>query len=475
LKNHIEHINKLLSKNKYPLTSNIRELPSSGSNRVYYRLTFENETTLLAAYNPDVSENIAWYSFSVHFKNKGFRVPEIYARDESYQYFLLEDLGDTNLFDLLIDGIDDKIKSIYKQVIKDLVRFQVEGIDGLDLDVAFPVAEFDRKSVIWDLNYFKYYFIKPHELTFNESRLEEDFQQFADQLLEADSDYFMYRDFQSRNIMLSGGQPWYIDFQGGRKGPLQYDLVSLLYQAKANLPQYLKKELYGFYLLELENVLPGSSIKFAEYYDFFAYFRLMQVLGAYGFRGLIQRKGHFLTSIPFAINNLKQLVKDSNLKKDFPELGQIFDQIIGLGQYGLLPKKEKKLTVTINSFSYIKRGYPIDNTENGGGFAFDCRALPNPGRIAELRNFTGLEKPVIDYLKARPEVEQFLEHASKLVEQSIENYLERGFTNLQINFGCTGGKHRSVYSTEWLYKKLQDKYADRLELRKSHLQIIFTS
>ena len=468
---HIENLKSLLRKNKYPLTNDIRELPSSGSNRIYYRLSFEDGTGILAAHNPDVSENIAWYSFSVHFKNKGFRVPEIYARDESYQYFLLQDLGDTNLFNLLAEGIDTKIKSIYKQVIRDLVQFQVEGIDGLDLDVAFPVAEFDRKSVTWDLNYFKYYFIKPHELTFNESKLEDDFQRFADKLLESESKYFMYRDFQSRNIMLSEGQPWYIDFQGGRKGPLQYDLVSLLFQAKANLPQHLKKQLYDYYLSELENVLPGSSAKFTEHYNYFAYFRLMQVLGAYGFRGLIQRKGHFLTSIPFAINNLKQLVKDSNLKKDFPELGQIFEQIIGLEQYELLPKKDKKLTVTINSFSYIKRGYPIDNTENGGGFAFDCRALPNPGRIVELRNFTGLEKPVIDYLKARPEVEQFLEHACKLVNQSIENYLERGFSNLQINFGCTGGKHRSVYSTEWLYKKLQNKYADRLELKKPHLQI----
>ena len=293
----------------------------------------------------------------------------------------------------------------------------------------------------------------------------------TDQLLEAKSDYFMYRDFQSRNIMLVGKNPWYIDFQGGRKGPLQYDLVSLLFQAKANLPENIRNEIYEFYLEELEKILPDLSQEFAKHYSNYAYFRLMQVLGAYGFRGLIQRKGHFLSSIPFAIKNLKQLLKRWPIEDSFPALNHVFKQLINLGQYDLSEEKKNKLTVSVNSFSYIKKGYPLDRSSNGGGFAFDCRALPNPGRIAELRNFTGLEKPVIDYLDNQNKVSRFLENTLKLVEPSIDNYISRGFKNLQVNFGCTGGKHRSVYSTEWLYRKLQKKYGDKIIIKKSHLQI----
>ncbi len=468
--NHIEHISNLLSRNNYPDATEIVELPSSGSNRIYFRLTFKHTGSLLAAYNPDVSENIAWHSYSFHFREKGFHVPEIYARDEDYRYFLIQDLGTSDLFSLTGQGIDNKVEGIYKVVLRDLLRFQIEGIKGLDLDVAYPVKSFDGNSVLWDLNYFKYYFVKPHELFFNESKLENDFQSFAGKLLETDRTYFMYRDFQARNILLHQNKPWYIDFQGGREGPLMYDVVSLLYQAKANLGDELRKRLLDFYLQELEKLAPGESRKFMTYYEYFIYFRLMQVLGAYGFRGLIQRKGHFLSSIPYAINNLIQLLGDHSLKNEFPELHSVFEQIISLGQYKVKKQSENKLTITINSFSYKKQGYPLDYTENGGGFVFDCRALPNPGRIPELRDFTGRENPIIEFLESKAEVRSFFTNISAIVNQSVDNYLERGFDNLQLNFGCTGGKHRSVYNAELMAKHLQ-KYSDRISVQLNHIQL----
>jgi len=469
LKTHQSQILSLLEKSKFPEPVAIVELPSSGSNRKYFRVTFKTHKSILAAFNQDVNENIAWYSFSMHFRQKQLHIPEIFAKDPSYKYFLLEDLGDTSLFSLVSLGIDEKVISLYKKSISELIRFQVEGIKGLDLDVAWPAKEFNRKSIMWDLNYFKYYFIKTHEIEFAEDKLEDDFQNFANDLLKADSGYFLYRDFQARNIMIKQDEPWFIDFQGGRKGPLQYDLVSLLYQAKANLPDSLKKELYNFYLQKLDKILPGKENDFTIHFLLFVYFRLLQVLGAYGFRGLIQRKGHFLASIPFAIENLSKIESEESVSYKYPELKKVFTQILALNQYKKPPPASEKLTVVINSFSYKKTSYPIDNSENGGGFVFDCRYLPNPGRMPELRDFNGTQKPVIDYLRERKEVSGFLENAFKMVENSIDNYLARKFTNLQINFGCTGGKHRSVYSAERLSEHLQ-KYGDKVTIVKNHLQ-----
>ena len=466
---HLIHIQALLQKSNYTDEADIKELPSSGSNRIYYRLTFPNGSSILAAFNPDINENIAWYSFTEHFRNRKLPVPEIYARDESYTYFLLQDLGSLNLFDIISGGITDEVLSFYKQVLDDLIRFQVDGIQQLDMDVAYPVKEFDQKSIHWDLNYFKYYFIKPHELDFDESKLEKDFIRFSDVLLKADSSFFMYRDFQARNILIKDNKPWFIDFQGGRIGPLQYDLVSLLYQAKANLPTEIKDELYAYYLLKLEKKIPEISSTFNKYYTYFIYFRLMQVFGAYGFRGLIQRKGHFLSSIPFAIQNLRDLLLNTNLTEDFPELGKIFMQIIELKNYPIKLDEKTKLTVRINSFSYKKTSYPIDYSDNGGGFVFDCRSLPNPGRIKSLRDYNGTQEPIINYLQEKKEVATFLDNAFSLVGQAVDNYLERGFSNLEVSFGCTGGKHRSVYSVEQLSAYLK-KYGDQIVIQKRHIQ-----
>ena len=472
MKNIFNKITSLLVKNGYPLPKHIQPLPSSGSERQYFRAELENGpvSTILIAHNPDVRENKAWLTFTRHFRDKGFHVPEIFAHDDTLQYFLLEDLGDTSLFSMVVKGIDEQVMTLYKKAISDLVRFQVEGIKGLDLEAAWPVKFFNRKSVMWDLNYFKYYFVKPNRILFDENRLEDDFENFATHLLQAETGYFMYRDFQSRNIMIQNEEPWYIDFQGGRGGPLPYDLVSLLYQARAQLPEQMKTDLKSWYLTELEKVLPGKTESFNSFYNSFIYFRLMQVLGAYGFRGNLQRKAHFLISTGYAVESLAELLEATPPEVEMPELTSVFTQIIDAHRLKQQQegRKKNKLTVRINSFSLIRSGIPEDPSLNGGGFVFDCRALPNPGRIKELKDFSGLETPVINYLKEKQETEEFLQHVYGLVEQSVTNYTERGFEHLQVNFGCTGGKHRSVYCAEKLAEHLK-KYGHKISIIVHHL------
>ena len=470
MKNKVNKIKGLLAKNGFPEPNSIYPLPSSGSDRHYYRVEFKNKTinSVLAAYNPDISENIAWNSFSEYFESLGFNVPTIIDRDESYRYFLLNDMGNTSLFYYVSQGIDEKVISYYKYAIRDLLRFQIEGIKGLDLDVAYPVKSLDRRSIMWDLNYFKYYFVKPNAIIFNENKLEDDFEAYTQHLLNSDLNYFMYRDFQSRNIMIHNDELWYIDFQGGRKGPLQYDLVSLLFQARAQLSEELRSDLKSYYLSELEKIIPGKSYSFNKYYNEFIYFRLMQVLGAYGFRGQLQRKTHFLKSIKLAIESLSSQLKIAEPNLDLPELLSVFRQITETSTSNNIVKKPDKLSVSINSFSYIRSGIPDDPTQNGGGFVFDCRALPNPGRIKELRNYSGLQTTVINYLENKPELSEFLENVYGIIDQSISNYIERGFEHLQVNFGCTGGKHRSVFCAEKLADHLK-KTNTKIDIRLNHL------
>jgi len=467
--NHIKNIKNLLKDNNYDDDYQLLPMPSSGSNRIYYRIIFNKKSnSLIASYNDSISENIAHSSFTAHFKSLNFNVPAIYAHDKGYRYFLLQDLGDITLFRLLQTN---KIQAIdyYKKVIVDLANFQVNGIKGLNLEVAYPVKEFNKRSIIWDLNYFKYYFVKPHNIKFNEDKLEDDFERFANHLLKAELNFFNYRDFQARNIMIYENKPWYIDFQGGRCGALQYDLVSLLYQAKANLKDDVRDVLYNHYIKTLSKILPKSILSFEKLYPSFIYFRLMQVMGAYGFRGLVERKAHFLQSIPLAIKSLKEILKRYNIGANLPELNNVFNQILLL-DYETLQEAENGLTVQVNSFSFKKKGIPIDITGNGGGHVFDCRSLPNPGRIAELRDFTGLQKPVIDYLERQDEVMDFLNNATKIVDQSVENYRKRKFNNLQINFGCTGGRHRSTYSASKIANYIKTKFPDvKVELRHMEL------
>lgn len=456
----IEILEKLLTEMGHPKPATVKALPVSGSERRYFRFYFEDGTSLIGVYNPDIQENRTHYIFTNHFYKKGLPVPKIYTRSEDFRYFILDDLGDITLLQYLESHrktLGEKgIIGLYKKVIDDLLRFQLEGIRGLDLSEAFPVSRFTSRSVMWDLNYFKYYFVKTCGIDFDESKLEDDFELFTKRIMQADGQFFNYRDFQARNIMLHDGKYWYIDFQGGRKGPLQYDLVSLLYQAKAQLPEKIREELFHYYLSELEKKLPGKSQNFEKHFDDFVFFRIMQVLGAYGFRGLYQQKAHFLQSIHLMVESLEKQLEKHSFPKELTELRKVFRQIIQLKEKFLPPPTmPDKLLISINSFSYKKSGIPTDFSENGGGFVFDCRALPNPGRYAGLQNFNGLNKPVIDFLKDKPEINLFERHAFQLIDQSVENYLYRKFSHLMVSFGCTGGQHRSVYLAEQLKKHLE--------------------
>ena len=468
LENHFQQIRQLLLRNNFPSQPVLKQLKSSGSERIYFRVSFEREPSLIAAYNADIEENKAWAYFTNHFLEAGLQVPFILAQSENFQYFLLQDLGDISLFDLL-EKIPEKEKiEYYKKAILALIRFQVDGKEGLNFNYAYPVHSFNKSSILWDLNYFKYYFVRPHNITFNERALETVFLNFADELQKAESDFFLYRDFQSRNIMVKNGDLFFIDFQAGRKGPLQYDLVSLLFQARANLNEKVREELLTYYLDELEKKLPGRRQKFLQFYNYFIYFRLMQVLGAYGFRGLIQRKTHFLLSIPYALENLAYMLQKFPLEKDFNELNAVLRRVAEIDSFKKQTSQNKKLKLEINSFSFLNSGYPVDASGNGGGFAFDCRALPNPGRIDDLKSFSGLEQPVIDFFAKSTEMKSFLDHVFQLVDLSVDNYIERNFNNLQVNFGCTGGKHRSVYCAVQLQKHIIKKYGEQVETVLRH-------
>ncbi len=439
--------------------SEIIPLPPSGSPRKYFRIITEGKESLIGVYHPHPKENRAHYYFTKHFIEKNLPVPEIYARSEDYKYFILQDLGNTTLLKYLEENrrnlTEDKIVSLFKKAIDDLLLFQIEGIKGLNLNYAFPVSEFNKRSIFWDLNYFKYSFVKTNELEFDENSLEDDFDTFSQLLLGTKLVFFQYRDFQSRNIMLFENKYWYIDFQGGRKGPLEYDLVSLVFQAKAGLTQNQRNKLFDYYLEKLSETEPSAVESFKTHYRHYVFFRLMQVLGAYGFRGLFQRKPHFLESIYPAVNTLEEQLNYWGFPDNMPELKNLLFNITKLKNKFLpVPTADKNLTVEINSFSYKKSGIPYDISPNGGGFVFDCRALPNPGRLPQLRDYSGKDKPVIEYLEKFEEIEFFKKKVFGIVDQSIDNFLGRGFTRLQVNFGCTGGKHRSVYMAEALKSHL---------------------
>mgnify|MGYP003796254809 FL=1 len=439
----------------------IDELPSSGSNRCYIRVVSENNKAL-AAYNTDRKENIAYLSFAKHFEKHKLPVTKIFAEDLDNHLYLLEDLGDETLFAYLekhrAEGFSNTTVGLYKEVLDNLLRFQIDAAADLDYSVCYPRAAFDRQSMMWDLNYFKYYFLKLAQISFDEQKLEDDFNVFVDYLLQADADYFMYRDFQSRNIMIRDGKLYFIDFQGGRKGALQYDVASLLYDAKAAIPQQVRDELLDYYIARLSQKKQIEESEFRRQFAGFVLVRIMQAMGAYGFRGYYEKKTHFLKSIPYAVNNLKWILKNAGLPVKTSILQDVFEQIIAsknLQRY--VDEKTPGLTVRINSFSF-KKGYPEDPGGNGGGFVFDCRALPNPGRYDEYKGLTGMDKPVIDFLEHEPETAVFFENTSQLVSQSVENYMKRGFTHLMVSYGCTGGQHRSVYFAEKLAAYVREKF-----------------
>jgi len=440
----------------------IIRLAPSGSERAYYRLRL-NEITAVGTWHPVAEENKAFTGFSRHFRSHALPVPEIYQEDPGAHVYLQEDLGDITLLSLVEknkvrDDLPDDLKALYRRSLEELVRFQVVAGKDLDYSICYPSPLFDHRAILWDLNYFKYCFLKPH-VAFHEARLEDDFSTLAQYLMQAEPEWFMYRDFQARNILIRDERPWFIDFQGGRKGPLQYDVASLLFQVKANLPAAMREELLDHYLDALSAHIQVDKKAFREIYYGFVLIRLLQVLGAYGYRGLIQKKPHFLASIPPALKSLSWWLENVRLPVELPELMHSLEKIANLELFPLKkPGNETQgLTIQISSFSY-RNGLPADLTGHGGGFVFDCRALPNPGREEQYRAFNGRDKVIIDYLENQPETGLFLQEARNLISRSVENYLERGFGHLSVSFGCTGGQHRSVYCAEKMAAHLQERY-----------------
>ena len=374
----------------------ITAMPQSGSPRIYFRLK-SARGSFVGTYNSNIEENKAFITYSKHFFLKGLPVSRILAVSEEMDCYIQSDFGDDTLFNHVTnEGVSEKTLDYYKEALEHLVDFQIKGHQGLDYSVAFPTPSFDRQSIMDDMNYFRYYFLKLHDnIVFNEKRLNDDFIKLTDFILEAPSDYFMYRDFQSRNIMICNGFTKFIDYQGGRKGPLQYDVASLLYQVKAKLPESTRKTLLEHYKKVLSRYVDADSANFDKYFHSFVILRLMQVLGAYGFRGYFEKKPHFLQSIPFAIENLRQLLKEAS--EDYPYLIEVLQKMTEMKQFKEVGVR-KPLVVRVYSFSY-KKGVPQDPNGNGGGFVFDCRALPNPGRYPEYRCYTGKDQVVQEFLQ----------------------------------------------------------------------------
>ena len=443
-------------------------LPPSGSYREYLRLK-SMHFGAIGTWNQDEKENNAFVSFSCHLRANGVNVPEIYEYDRPARIYLQEDLGDVTLFSFLTEiraqkGFSSEIKHAYRKVVQLLPIIQVTAGKGIDFNFCYPRKAFDRQSMMWDLNYFKYYFLKLAKISFDEQVLEDDYSAFCDYLLKAESDFFMMRDFQSRNILLRNEEPWFIDYQGGRRGALQYDLASLLYDAKADIPQEVREELIELYLDHLMEVHPVDRKVFKQYFYGYVLIRIMQAMGAYGFRGFYEKKAHFLKSIPFALDNLNVVMKKIDLPIQLPELFHVLNSLSESEILKEIVTKETGLTVSITSFSF-KKGIPSDLSGNGGGFVFDCRALPNPGRLVEYQHLTGKDREVITYLESYPEVEAFLSPVFSLVDQSVKGYLSRKFSHLSVQFGCTGGQHRSVYAAERLANHLRNNFPVKVVLQ----------
>ena len=446
-------------------------LTASGSNRRYYRIESEDKTTsLIGVQGTSRDENHAFLYMAEHFMKKGLNVPKVLAVGDDEMNYVQQDLGNVLLFDYIAEGrktgvFSAKEKGMLRSTMRALARFQVVGAEEFDFNQCYPQPEFNLRSILWDLNYFKYCFLKATGLDFQEDKLENEFERLAYILLQNRMNAFMYRDFQSRNVMVckkdDGTEvPYFIDFQGGRKGPVFYDVASFLWQAKANFHPDLREELVEVYLEELQKYMPVDRELFYETLKHFVLFRTMQVLGAYGFRGYFEKKPHFLQSIPFAIDNLRHLLKHAS--EDYPYLIEVLQKMTEMKQFKDVGVR-KPLVVRVMSFSY-KKGIPADPSGNGGGFVFDCRAVNNPGKYERYTHFTGMDEPVIQFLEEDGEIKPFLDQAYQLVDFSVKRYMDRGFQNLMVSFGCTGGQHRSVYSAEKMAQHINEKFGVEVQL-----------
>lgn len=461
-------------------------LTASGSNRRYYRIYSDDRSvSLIGVEGTSHDENHAFLTMAAHFAKQGLNVPRVLAVSDDEMAYVQEDLGDTLLFNYIAEGRKTGVfceseKTMLRKTMRALAQFQVKAAEDFDFNVCYPQPEFNLRSIRWDLNYFKYCFLKATGLDFQEDKLENEFERLAYILLQQkDKNAFMYRDFQSRNVMVVSNQksefrnqnseineqellPFFIDFQGGRRGPVYYDVASFLWQAKANFHDELRHELIEEYLDELAKYMPVDKQEFYATLRHFVLFRTMQVLGAYGFRGYFEKKPHFLQSIPFAIENLRRLLKDA--ADDYPYLIEVLHEMTEMKQFKEVSVR-KPLVVKVYSFSF-KKGIPADDSGNGGGFVFDCRAVNNPGKYERYNHVTGRDEPVIKFLEDDGEIFPFLDAAYRLVDASVKRYKDRGFTSLMVSFGCTGGQHRSVYAAEKMAEHINEKFG--VEVRLIH-------
>ena len=448
----------------------INKIPQSGSIRIYYRIQ-TSAKSYIATYGINIKENLSFIRFSRHFKSKDCPVPEIYTVNKEGTIYIQEDFGDTSLLNRLEqEGPNDAVFSLFKQSLKELAHLQIQGDKGMDYENwCLTSSEFGRQAIMSDLLYFKYYFLDTLQLPYDKEKLIADFETFSAELGNTEYKYFMFRDFQSRNILIDDEKVHFIDYQGGMKGALQYDVASMLWQAKAELSEAWKHGLLEFYMdcVEIELGTLFNKKQFVQQYHGYVLIRLMQVLGAYGFRGLFERKAHFLVSIPLGLKNLRTFLHQYTMGKNLPEFERVLnliveDQII---ERFVPPRAnaDTPLVVHINSFSY-KKPIPVDTGGNGGGFVFDCRGILNPGRLDIFKSKTGRDKEVKDFLEQQTKMPEYLNSVFDLVDISVEDYIHRGFKSLMVNFGCTGGQHRSVYAADSLARHLKNKFGVSVDL-----------
>lgn len=437
-------------------------LTGSASNRRYFRLS-DGKCSSVGVIGTVAEENKAFLTLARHFHSKGIPVPEVLSVSEDGMSYLQENLGDVLLSDMVAKALkdggfaeDSPLTDLLCRTMSLLPKIQFEGAQGLDFSVCYPQPSFDRRMILFDLNYFKYCFLKPSGLEFNEVSLQDDFERLADDLLMEESETFLYRDFNARNVMVRDSEPYFIDFQGGRKGPIYYDVASFVWQARARYPQWLKEKMLESYLSALGQYMEVDRQRFEARLRLFVLFRTLQVLGAYGFRGLVENKAQFVVSIPPAMEGLKELL--SVPFGDYPYLNEVLVRMADIPKFAS-QESDGKLEVKVMSFSY-KKGVPQDMSGNGGGYLFDCRSIHNPGRYEPYKKLTGRDEPVIRFLEDDGEIIGYLDHIYAIVDPHVQTYSRRGFTNLLVGFGCTGGQHRSVYCAEHLAHHLAEKYPD---------------
>ncbi len=457
-----------------PVTA-IDKLPQAGSERHYFRIHTKDKN-FIATYGANIKENDAFIYFSQHFKKKNLSTAKILCINSEKDIYIQEDFGDVSLLNKLEEqGYVQSVYELYKESLHQLALLQVKGHEELNYKKCLTNTSFGKQAIMADLLYFKYYFLDALRKPYDKQKLIDDFEALSNYLAHTEYKFFMFRDFQSRNIMVSEDKAvHFIDYQGGMKGAPQYDVASLLWQAKANLPDDWKLNLLEDYINSFEKIIEETVDRdvFRSQYNGYVLIRLLQVLGAYGFRGLFERKAHFLTSIPLALQNLKWFINNQSIGIAVPEFKKVLELCISdevIQEFTPMQATDNTpLVVTINSFSYIQTGYQKDENKNGGGFVFDMRGILNPGRFDDYKHLSGLDKPVKDFLEQQTKMPDFLNSVYSIIDISVEDYIKRGFDHLTINFGCTGGQHRSVYAAEAIARHLRNKFKVKINLEHTN-------